>query len=90
MKNREWTDNNKFNAFNSIKALAWRESFEAIARGEIPFPVSTSLDACNTCNLHCSFCEYLEYRTEHPDFMSEEDLLWACDAIKKLGELYQI
>jgi len=79
----EWTS--QFNPFHSLKALAWRESFEAITRGEIPFPISTHLDACNSCNLNCSFCEYLEYREEKPDFMSEEDLLWACDAIKKLG-----
>jgi len=79
----EWKD--QFNAFNSMKALCWKNEFETIARGEIPFPVSATIDASNSCNLSCKFCQYAEYRKEKPTHMSEDDLLWAADAVKKLG-----
>jgi MoaA/NifB/PqqE/SkfB family radical SAM enzyme len=79
----EWKD--PFTPFNSFKVCVWREQFEALARGEIPKPVSVSLDSTNLCNLSCQMCQYQEYRREFPNTVSEEDLLLAVDNIKKLG-----
>lgn len=79
----EWRD--RFNAFNSDKVLAWRDRFEAIMKGEIPAPVSVTIDASNYCSLHCKFCQYSEFRKEKQTMISKEDLMWLVDTIPKLG-----
>lgn len=76
----EWK--NKYNTFNSMKTLVWRDTYETIAKGEIPKPVGVTLELNNTCNLNCRYC-HIKNRTEH--FMKEQDILQACDDIKKLG-----
>ena len=83
MKLKEWT--NKYNPFNSMKVLCFRDRFEDIMNGNIPQPASVSVDSTNTCNLNCKFCHYAEFREEQKKTISEKDLLWLADAIPKLG-----
>lgn len=79
----EWT--NTYNPFNSLKVIMWREQFESIIKGDIPPPVSVTVDATNACDLSCAFCHYQKFRNEKPFSISEEDLMWVVGAIHKLG-----
>ncbi len=79
---KEWE--NVFNPFNSLKVLAWREQFEEIVKGNIPKPVSVTVDSTNTCNLSCDFCQYSQYREEQKKTVPEEDLKWLADNLPKL------
>jgi len=81
----EWKS--PFNSFNSLKALCWRDRFEQIMNGEIPKPVSITVDATNICNLRCTFCHYYEFRKEQQRTVPSEELLALPDIIKKLGAL---
>lgn len=68
-----------------MKVLCWRDRFETIMDGEIPVPVSVTIDASNYCSLHCKFCQYSEFRKEKQTMVSKEDLMWLVDALPKLG-----
>lgn len=79
----EWS--NTYNPFNSLKALAWREHFEALAKGEIPPPVAVTIDPTNSCNLRCKWCKYDEWRYKNMKSAFAGDLLKLPDTIVKLG-----
>lgn len=79
----EWT--NTYNSFNPFKVLVWREQFESIVRGEIPSPISVVVDPTNACDLSCTYCQFQKFRHEKNFSIPEEDLMWAVDAIHKLG-----
>jgi len=53
--------------------------------GEIPTPVSVTVDSTNICNLSCSFCHSYAFRKENQKIVSDEDLLWVADILPKLG-----
>lgn len=80
---KEWDD--KFNPFNSLKVLAWRECFEEIMANGIPLPVSVTVDSTNLCNLSCDFCHYAKFRKEEKKTVSPDDLMWLADALPELG-----
>jgi len=50
----EWKDD--INPFNSLKVLCWKDEFMEIINGNIPNPVSVTVDSTNFCNLSCDFC----------------------------------
>jgi len=52
----EWTD--KYNPFNSWKALTQGDHFEAILAGKPMPPVVVNFDLTNDCNYNCRFCMY--------------------------------
>lgn len=69
----EWSS--PYNPFNSMKALVWADRFEALVRGEIPQPVSVTVDPSNRCNLNCSWCHYASWRAENPAHADTKALL---------------
>lgn len=52
----EWTD--KYNPFNSMKALVHADKFEAILNGKPKPPIVVNFDLTNLCNYNCSFCMF--------------------------------
>lgn len=82
-KFNEWK--NQFNPFNSLKVLCWRDRFEEIVNGNIPMPVSVTVDATNICNLNCRFCHYAQFRREKRESISDNDLKWLSDMLPSLG-----
>jgi len=65
----EWT--NKYNSFNSMKALVHVEYWQqVIDSGIIPPPRFVSIDPCGICNFHCSFCNASKVMTESKDKMT--------------------
>lgn len=72
---KEWAD--KYNPFNSMKALKHVEYWEPIVNGVIPPPRFVSIDPCATCNLKCTFCNATE--SFYGDRMDKE----LCDKIVK-------
>lgn len=50
----EWA--NKYNPFNSMKALAHVNYWASIKDGKIPPPMFMSIDMCDRCQFNCSFC----------------------------------
>lgn len=52
----EWT--NKYNPFNSWKALTHTDRFQAILDGEPKSPVVVNMDLTNKCNYDCGFCMF--------------------------------
>jgi MoaA/NifB/PqqE/SkfB family radical SAM enzyme len=79
----EWK--NSVTSFNSLKIIYWKDRFDMILKGEIPRPVSVTVDATNTCNLHCQFCTNAAFVKENEKSVSEEELLFLADALAKLG-----
>lgn len=58
----EWTDENKFNSFNSFKGLTYYENYKNIVSwmnketDKLMPPVECNLDPVAECNLNCYFC----------------------------------
>lgn len=52
----EWED--KYNPFNSWKALTHADKFEAIIEGKPKAPVVVNMDLTNACNYNCGFCMF--------------------------------
>lgn len=57
----EWTD--KYNPFNSFKALVHADNFEQIIKsekekGKIKPPIVVNMDLTNKCNYNCRFCMF--------------------------------
>ena len=72
-KMREW--DSVFNPFNSLKVLAWRESFEEIMANRIPLPVSVTVDSTNLCNLfNLAFFSVLHAIQIHGVFLISENI----------------
>lgn len=58
-----------------MKVLVWANCFEAIAQGQIPAPVSVTIDPSNACNLNCTFCQYAEWRKTERTVVPKQYLL---------------
>lgn len=78
-KKSEWSNNNKYNSFNSYKGLVWFDShYRPIAkwlRGEgnnLPPPIELSLDPGHLCNFKCGHCNAQRYLILHPDQVPED------------------
>jgi cyclic pyranopterin phosphate synthase len=52
----EWVD--KYNPFNSMKALVHADKFEAILAGKPRPPIVVNFDLTNLCNYNCRFCMF--------------------------------
>jgi MoaA/NifB/PqqE/SkfB family radical SAM enzyme len=64
----EWKD--KYNPFNSLKALVHVEYWKQIIdNGVIPPPRFVSLDPCGTCNFRCPHCNASESLSKHHEKM---------------------
>ena len=79
----EWQDKNKFNSFNSWKALAYMQWYEGIIKGEFLPPVEVSIDPVNDCQLNCFFCNGYDVRKRKVQ-MSPYHLLELCDFFAKI------
>ena len=75
----EWTS--PWNPFNSVKALVWADRFEALARGEIPVPVSVTIDPSNVCNIACQWCHSADFRAVERSMVDENKLLLLANAL---------
>jgi wyosine [tRNA(Phe)-imidazoG37] synthetase (radical SAM superfamily) len=62
---QEWI--NKYNPFNSIKALAHVEYWKSIKHGVYPPPIFVSIDPSGKCNYNCGFCNASETIKKHSD-----------------------
>jgi len=78
----EWSDDNRYNPFNSYKGLLWNDShyrpIRAWFKGEGPLspPIEMSLDPCHACNFKCHHCNAQEYLNDGTHcFMSWPGLL---------------
>jgi len=57
----EWTNDSRYNSFNSYKGLTYYENYKAIAawmsgNQYLPAPIECNLDIFAECNLACYFC----------------------------------
>lgn len=67
----EWSNQNKYNSFNSFKGLAYYENYKAIVKwvngkGSLPPPIECSLDPIALCNLKCYYCNSQRYLRDNP------------------------
>jgi wyosine [tRNA(Phe)-imidazoG37] synthetase (radical SAM superfamily) len=67
----EW--HNKYNPFNSLKALVHVPYWNSIKNNVIPPPLFVSIDPCNKCNFKCNFCNAIE-KIKDNDIMSLESM----------------
>jgi len=72
------------NPFNTLKVLMYRDKLEAIARGEIPNPVTSELDPSNVCDHDCIFCSTRELRQRDRSIMPKRRML---GLVEELGEM---
>jgi len=68
----EWSKQNKYSSFNSMKGLAYYEQYKGILawlkkEGELPPPIECNLDPFAWCNLNCHFCIGQRYLVHHRD-----------------------
>jgi len=74
-KRREWSDEQKYNSFNSYKGLAYFSThYIPIARwwegeegAKLPVPIELSLDPTHLCNFKCGHCNAQRYLILNPD-----------------------
>lgn len=81
----EWS--NKYNPFNSMKALANVDKWRSIVDGIVPPPLFVTVDTSNLCNFNCYFCnakKVTDSATED-DMMSLEYLLELADVLREWG-----
>jgi len=82
---------NVYNPYNSMKALAHRERIEAAVRWvngaeeNLQPPVTLTIDPTNLCNVHCSWCEYKDYRSSNLTSISDVRLLEIPVFLKEWG-----
>lgn len=88
---QEWSKQNEFNSFSSVKGytyIAWYEAIKEWKEGKrlapLP-PVEASLDPIHACNLQCAFCNAASYLRDDIKNrkMSDEHLV---NLIRFLGE----
>ena len=61
---KEWND--KYNPFNSWKALTHSAHFEAILAGKPLPPIVINMDLTNKCNYNCRFCMFANRERADP------------------------
>ncbi len=76
LKAPEWSEDKRWNPFNSYKLLAHVYRWRLIKRGSrIPQPVLVTIDPIQACNLSCSFCNSSRVITEKARKISRDQLL---------------
>ena len=94
----EWSNQNKYNSFNSYKGLAYYEKYKDIARwmkgstNYLPPPIECSIDPIAHCNLKCYYCNSQRYLRDNPDeipsdtrMMSEVQMIKLIDFMADWG-----
>ncbi len=77
MSKDSWSSD--YNPFNSLKILLWSAKLSALARGELPVPITSDTDPTNHCNYNCSHCNAQKYRSKGKYMLSEEQLIKMAD-----------
>jgi len=73
---KEWSENKKWNPFNSYKLLAQVYRWRKIKRGaKIPPPSLITIDPINMCNLECEYCNAGYILENNREMLSERILL---------------
>ncbi|MCP4679325.1 MAG: radical SAM protein [Deltaproteobacteria bacterium] len=86
-KPQEWTDDKRWNPFNSYKLLAHVAQWKQIKRGKpIPAPVLITVDPTNVCNFNCEWCNAAYVRQKRKTSLSKEILLRIADFLPRWGE----
>jgi MoaA/NifB/PqqE/SkfB family radical SAM enzyme len=70
MKMEEWSD--KYNPFNSLKALVHVNYWGSVVKGDIKPPIFVSIDPCGVCNFKCPHCNAGQVLAGHSQMMSED------------------
>ena len=71
----EWSENKKWNPFNSYKLLSQVYRWDLIKEGkELPQPATISVDPINVCNFNCSHCNANELLRNKSSMMSKKTL----------------
>jgi MoaA/NifB/PqqE/SkfB family radical SAM enzyme len=78
--NGEWSD--KYNPFNSIKAVAHVQYWQSIKQGIIPPPFFLSIDPSGICNYSCPFCNASHTLQSNPAQLSIDDINDIMDLLK--------
>ncbi len=74
----EWSEQSKYNSFNSYKGLTYYEHYKKIVgwfneENELPPPIEASLDPINACNHRCYYCNSQRYLRDHPANLQQWD-----------------
>jgi len=83
MNSKEWSD--KYNPFNSMKVLIWREWLEHCAKGDFLSPVTIDIDPSGRCNLDCIWCNFKDFNKECNQDIPAVHLLKIADFAKTWG-----
>lgn len=68
----EWSNENRYNSFNSYKGLAYYDHYRQIVRwlegtGKLPPPIECSYDPICYCNQRCTYCNSQRYLRDHKE-----------------------
>jgi MoaA/NifB/PqqE/SkfB family radical SAM enzyme len=79
----DWRD--KYNPFNSDKALLWREWFEGFAKREFLPPVTIYVDPSGMCTLGCIWCNSADYNNKNNNIIPKDHLFKIADFAAEWG-----
>ena len=82
---KEW--NNRYNVFNSMKILMWRDHLEACAKGHYLVPMMVDIDPSPKCNLKCPWCNAYNIIDNHRANLPEEHWLKLADFLSIWGKI---
>lgn len=86
-KNAEWTNQKRWNPFNSYKLLSHVHRWKQIKRGkQIPPPVLITVDPTNACNFSCVWCNAAYVRAHRKGSLSANTLMQIADFLPRWGE----
>lgn len=93
-KPQEWSEQSKYNSFNSYKYLTYYEKYKSIVawmngNDYLPPPIEVNLDPIAKCNLDCYFCitqRYLKHHYEEVGKMTELPLDYMLNLVDFLVE----
>jgi pyruvate-formate lyase-activating enzyme len=84
---QEWSNQKRWNPFNSNKLLAHVDRWKHIKRGRpIPPPILVTVDPTNKCNFGCVWCNAAYIRRERNNSLSERALMTIADFLPRWGE----
>lgn len=83
---REWSEQRKWNPYNSYKLLAHVDRWRNIKIGQrIPAPVLITVDPANVCNLNCMWCNARYIMNQRHNMLSEGALNHIADFLPRWG-----
>ena len=79
-QDQEWSDDKRWNPFNSYKLLSQTYRWRLIQRGgQIPQPVLVTIDPVNACDLNCHWCNSSQILEQSKNILSRKALLGIAD-----------